>query len=425
MALTDIEIKNVKGPAKLTDGRGLYLLVTESDSKLWRYNYRFAGKQKTLAIGQYPDVKLAEARRKHEDARRELEKGVDPNAKRREEKTKTKVAAANTFGLIVDEYLGNIEEDLQKGEAAQRTLDKNTWLLKNLAAPLANRPITEITSPEILAICHQVERSGRRETAHRLRGTLGTVFRYAIRTGRAQIDPTLALKGKGVLKKVMVTNRPAITDAKRFGALLQVIDEYDGWVTLTAALKLSALTFPRPVEIRLMRVKDLDLDSAVPVWTIPAEIIKTRDRRPIPHEVPLSRQAVAVLRDILEYSGGYGGLVFPSIRSFKKPLSDAAFNAALRRMGVAQDEHCAHGFRSSASTLLNGARDESRPELPRFDHRVIDVQLNHMPKDENEVSLIYNRAKYWPERVALMQAWADMCDEMKTPKKRRNNDDLN
>ena len=290
---------------------------------------------------------------------------------------------------MAGEFLAKIEAE----GAAASTISKNKWLLADLAAPLANRPIAEITAAEILDLLKRIEKSGRRETARRLRGVMGTVFRLAVVTLRATSDPTQAIQG--ALLRANTKPRAAITDEKQFGGLLRAIDEYDGWPTIKAALQFSALTFARPGEVRGATRSEINFDKAV--WRVAAE--RTKMRRP--HDVPLSRQALAVLKDIWPMSD-HCELVFPSIRSNQRPLSENAFNSALRRMGYAQEEMSAHGFRSSASTILNENG---------FNADVIEAALGHQA--ENAIRRAYNRAVYWPERIALMQKWADMLDAFK------------
>ncbi len=379
-------------PYKLSDGHGLHLLVEPNGSKLWRFRYRFAGRENMLAFGAYPIVSLAAAREKREQTRKLLAAGTDPSAKRKLEKSAAATVTANTFGAIVDEVLANKESN----EAASSTLDKNRWLLKDLAEPLANRPISEITAAEILQLLKRIETSGRRETARRLRGLIGSVFRYAIVTLRATSDPTIATHGALLAPKV--NHRAAIIDEKQLGGLMRAIDDYDGWPTVAAALKFTALTFARPGEVRGATRKEFDFAKAI--WSISEE--RTKMRRP--HEVPLSRQAIAVLQGIWTLSD-YGELVFPSIRSNRLPLSENALNSALRRMGYTKEEMTAHGFRASASTILN-----SRGHNPD----AIEAALGH--QDENEIRRVYNRAKYWPERVKLMGDWADLLDTFRNLK---------
>jgi integrase len=385
MALTQFAITKAiakEKPLKLADGGGLHLLVRPGGSKLWRFRYRFAGREKMLSFGSFPEVTLADARSKREEARKLIAEGIDPSVRRKLDKIASATAAKNTFGAVAAEHLANLEAN----GAAERTLTKNRWLLEDLAAPLASRPIAEIVPAEILDILKRVEKSGRRETARRLRGALGSIFRYAIVTLRASNDPTFALRG--ALLKPNLKHRAAITDERALGGLMLSIDEYDGWPTLRAALLLLG-------DVRRMHRSEVDLDKAI--WRIPAERMKMRR----PHDVPLSKQAVALLQDVWPLSEG-GSLVFPSIRSRKKPLSDNAMNSALRRMGYSQDEMTAHGFRATASTILNERG---------FNPDVIEAALAH--QDEDETRRAYNRATYWPERVKLLQEWANLLDEFR------------
>lgn len=392
MPLTDIAIRKAaprERPYKLSDGSGLYLLIQPNGSKHWRLKYRFAGKEKLLALGSYPSRRLAEARTQREEAKKLLEDGTDPSVRKKLDRLAAEKAAQNTFGAVVAEYLANMD---QSG-AAESTLNKNKWLLEDLAAPLSRRPIAEIVAAEILDILKRIEKSGRRETARRLRGVMGSVFRYAIVTLRAENDPTVALRGALLAPKVR--HRPAMTDEQELGGLMGALDEYDGWPTLRAALQLLALTMTRPGDVRGMRRSEINFEKAV--WRIPPERMKMRR----PHDVPLSRQALEILRDIWPLSD-YGDLVLSSIRSNKKPLSENSLNSALRRMGYAGDEMTAHGFRATASTILNERG---------FNADVIEAALAH--QDENAIRRAYNRATYWPERVKLMQDWADLLDQFK------------
>ncbi len=390
--LTALAIQNAKPrdePYMLTDGNGLHLEVTPNGSKLWRLRYRFGGKQNRISLGSYPEVSLASARTKRDDARKLVADGKDPSQQRKQDRLTAAVAARNTFRAVAEEVLTGLAET----NSAKRTMEKNRWLLLDLAAPLAGRPIADVTPAEVLAILKRVEKSGRRETAKRLRAAIGRVFRLAIATLRATSDPTYALRG--ALTAPVVTPRAAITDERKLGALMAAIDQYDGWPTIRAALQLTALTMSRPGEVRFMRRSEIVWPSAV--WRISAERMKMRR----PHEVPLSTQTLAVLRDIWPLSEGHD-LVLPSIRSLRRPLSDNALNSALRRMGYSQDEMCAHGFRAAASTILNERG---------FNPDVIEAALGHQQSDA--VRRAYNRAKYWPERVKLLQAWADLLDEFR------------
>ncbi|MFG1359340.1 tyrosine-type recombinase/integrase [Xanthobacter pseudotagetidis] len=393
MALTDMALRNAKPqdkPYKLFDGGGLHLLVNPSGGRIWRLAYRFLGKPKQISFGPYPTVSLADARQKRDEAKKLLLDGQDPSTARKLEKVNATISTGNTFALLAAEYIARLETR----ESANATIKKNKWLLETLAGPaLGSRPITEIKPVEVLDILRQVERSGRRESARRLRSAIGSVFRYAIATLRAETDPTSPLKD--ALERPKVVHRAALTDPVALGGLLRAIDEYDGWPTLRAALLFTALTFARPGEVRGARWNEFDFAKAV--WNIPA--IRMKMRRA--HMVPLSRQALSGLDEIRAFSGA-SELVFPSIRSNKKLISENGMNSALRRMGFTQDEMTAHGFRASASSILN-----ERGHSPD----VIEAALGHL--DQNEVRRAYNRATYWPERVALMQTWADMLDEFR------------
>ena len=392
MALTSLAVENAKPkakPYKLSDTNGLHLLVQTNGSKHWRFRYRFASKENMLAFGSFPEVSLANARSKRDDARKLLAAGADPSRQKKLDRIASEMAAKNTFGAIAEEHLQNLEDT----GTAPSTMKKNRWYLQDLAKPLANLAITEITPAEILALLKRIEKSGRRETARKVRGTIGSVFRLAITTLRATNDPTFPLRG--ALLRPNVQHRPAITDETKLGALMVAIDEYDGWPTLRAALQLTALTMTRPGEVRFMRRSEIVWPKAT--WQIPAERMKMRR----PHDVPLSKQALAILRDIWPLSEGHE-LVLPSVRSPLKVLSDNAMNSALRRIGYTKEEVCAHGFRSSASTILNERG---------YDRDVIEAALAH--QDQDEVRATYNRARYWPQRVKLLQAWADLLDEFR------------
>jgi integrase len=376
-------------PLKLSDGDGLSLLVQPNGAKLWRLRYRYLGKENMLALGAFPAVSVLDARRKRDEAKKLLSEGIDPSQHRRLENLRARAAAQNTFGGVAAEFLENMEAN----KLSTRTLEKNRWLLEGLAAPLRSRPIADISAAELLDILKRIEKSGRRETAKRLRGVMGAVFRYAVVTLRATGDPTAALRG--ALLKPIVAHRSAITDEMQLGALMNSIDEYDGWPTIRAALLLTALTMTRPGDVRGMRRSEIDLKKAL--WRIPAERMKMRR----PHEVPLSRQALEVLKEVWPLSDN-GDLLLASIRSPDRMLSENAMNSALRRMGYAKEEMMAHGFRATASTILNERG---------FNPDIIEAALAH--QDQNQIRRVYNRATYLPERVKLMQAWADLLDEFR------------
>jgi integrase len=397
--LTALAIQNAKPrdkEYKLADGDGLHLLISPNGRKHWRLRYRFGGKQLMLSLGTYPAVSLADARARRDQAQKLIADGINPSQQRKLEKLTKEIANRNTFGAIVEEHLQKQKET----GISENTLEKNRWMLQKLAAPLTDRPISEINAAEVLAVLRKVEQSGRRETARKLRGAIGGIFRLAIASLRATTDPTYALRG--ALAAPVVTHRPAITDEADLGALMASIDDYDGWPTLRAAMQFLSLTMVRPIEVRLMRRSEVVWPKAM--WRIPADRMKMR----VPHEVPLSKQALEVLRSVWDLSRE-DRYIFPSIRSPLKPLSESAINSALRRMGYTKEEVCAHGFRSSASTILNERG---------FDRDVIEAALAH--QDTDEVRAAYNRSKYWKPRIKLMQAWADLLDEFKSALGRTN-----
>lgn len=392
MPLSELAIRNAKAkpkPYKMSDGAGLYVLVKPTGSRLWRLDYRHNGKRKTLALGEYPIITLAAARSRRDDARREIANGVDPSLRRKLDRIAESAKAQNTFGAVADEYL----ERLRHEGRTEDTVAKNRWLLVTLAGPdLGTRPIADITPAEILNLLKRIERSGRIETANRLRSRISRVFRLAVSTLRAENDPTFALQG--ALRPVVTKSHAAIIDEKKFGALLRAIDGYDGWQAVRCALQFSALTAARPGEVRYAEWSHID--HVQRKWRIPAQRTKTRRE----HEIPLCRQAVAVLDEMWPLSG-HGELVFPSVRSTKRALSDNAFNAALRRLGYTTDEQTAHGFRSSFSSILNERG---------HDPEIIEQALAHI---DGTVRGIYNRATYWDRRVALMQTWGDLLDDFR------------
>lgn len=393
MPLTDTAIRNARPREKrfkLADGGGLYLLVNERGNKLWRMDYAFGGKRKTLSFGAYPTVKLLDARQLRDAAKRQLALGLDPSYQKKKEKRAAKAAGANTFGAVAEEYL----DKMLRERRAEATLNKNRWMMTDLAAPLLRRPMTEISAAEVLEVLRAIERSGRIESALATRAAIGRVFRFAIATARAENDPTFALRG--ALQDHEPVHHPTITNAGELGPLMSSIYKYDGWQTLTAALKIQALCFARPSETRTMEWTELNLDSEL--WTVPAS--KAKMRRP--HQVPLSKQALAIVSEMKSLSSD-SRYVFPSMAQGKSTLSENAMNSALRRMGYSHNQHTAHGFRSTASTLLN--------ESGMFSSDAIEAQLAHL--DPQKVRRIYNRARYWEERVAMMQWWADFLDAIR------------
>ena len=343
MALTFAAIKNAKGrakPYKLTDSDGLFLYLTPSGGRYWRMNYRHLGKQKTLAFGVYPDTGLADAREQRDAARKVLAKGDEPAEKIKLDKLAATVAAANSFKAVADEWLVKVERE---GRSAV-TMTKLRWLLDFINASIGKRPITAITAQEVLTMLRKMEGKGKYEAAKRLRSTCSQIFRYAIATARAERDVAADLRGALIAPQPV--HRAAITSADNAGGLLRAIEAFEGFANTKAALQLLPHVFVRPGELRHAEWADFDLDKAL--WTIPPH--KTKMRRA--HTIPLSRQALAILATI-EHDTDYSRYLFPSLRSVERPMSENTINAALRRMGFAQDEMTGHGFRAMAATLLN------------------------------------------------------------------------
>jgi len=392
--LTDSVIRAAKPKTghtvKLSDGGGLQLWVQPSGSKLWNLAYRFAGKQRKLAIGSYPGIGLREARAKREEAKKLLASGFDPSQQKRLVKLASESQKADTFEAISREVL---EKKRREGKS-ETTVSKAEWLFGLATPALGSRPIAEIAAPEVLAVLRQVETGGRLETARRLRAIIGQAFRFAVATGRATGDPTSALRG--ALTAPVVQHRAAIVEPVPFGALLRAIDGYDGTLEVRSALQLLALTFTRPGELRLATWKEFDLDAGV--WTIPAKRMKMRR----PHRVPLSPQAIAILERLRAVAGQHE-LLFPGLRSPARPLSENTLNAALRRLGYTKDDMSSHGFRAAASSLLN--------ECGKWNADAIEAQLAHV--EANAVRKAYARAEYWAERVEMMAYWADRLDELR------------
>ena len=328
MALTDTAIRKARPkekPYKVTDSQGLYLLINPKGSKLWRIKYRINGTERKIAIGTYPEVTLAEARRERDKVRQQLAQAIDPGAVKRQERINAIISAGNSFTIVAEEL---IEKKTREGLAGP-TLDKLRWFLKLLGPDLCRRPVTEITPQELLHELRKHERRGRRETAKQLRSFASRVFRYAAATGRAERDPAQLLLG--ALSSPTVKHFAAITDPVAFGGLLRAVEDYEGDPSVMYALKLTPHVFQRPGEIRQMEWKEVNFDKAV--WTIPVGKMKMRQ----PHSVPLSRQALVILERMRALSGR-GRYVFPSIRSKDRPISDNTVNAALRRMGYTKDK---------------------------------------------------------------------------------------
>jgi integrase len=391
--LSDKSIKAARPSEKLTklsDSGSLQLWITPRGGKYWRYAYRFDGKQLLLALGTYPIVTLKDARAARDLAKRQLKAGRDPNHQRKMARLEVEAAATNTFAALATELLAKKERE-GKAEATMRKL---RWLV-GLATPyLGSRPIASISAPEVLRVLRQVEARGKLETARRLRAVVGEVFRYAIAVGKAESDPTFALRG--ALTTPPTKHRAAIVEPVPLGALLRAIDSYEGTPEVTAALQLLALTFVRPGELRNARWAEFALDAGL--WTIPAGRMKMKRA----HRVPLSPQAIAILRRLHGITGR-GELLFRSVRSPNRCMSENTLNAALRRLGYSKDDMTSHGFRAAASSLLN--------ECGKWNPDAIEAQLAHV--ENNSVRRAYARADFWEERVAMMSYWAKRLDAMR------------
>lgn len=386
MPLTDLKLRQLKPaatPIRQSDGGGLFIEVRPGGSRLWRLAYRFGGKQKLLALGSYPETPLARARQLRQDARSQLQAGRDPAAEAKAAAEAERALTKDTFSVLAEELLAKQERE---GKAAA-TLDKKRWLIGLAAIDLGNRPIRSITAAEILKPLQRAEASGTYETARRMRAVIGQVFRYAIATARADTDPTFGLRGALVTPKV--SHRAAVTEQSGFAGLVRAVWSYQGAIETQAALKLLVLLYPRPGELRLASWDEFDLKRAI--WTIPAD--RTKMRRE--HVKPLPQAAVDILEDLRAHTGNYP-FVFPSQLSPGKPISENTLNGALRRMDIQKSEHTSHGFRASASSLLN--------ESGLWNRDAIEAELAHVGSDQ--VRRAYHRAAYWHERVRMTQWWA-------------------
>ncbi|MEW8203389.1 MAG: integrase arm-type DNA-binding domain-containing protein [Candidatus Thiodiazotropha endolucinida] len=390
MALTDTAIRKAKPhdkARKLFDGGGLFLLINPNGSKYWRFKYRFHGVEKLLALGVYPDVSLKSARDKRDAARQQIADGIDPSEARKAEKAAR--ASNNSFEAIAREWWAKRAASWSKGHSSRVLLR-----LENDVFPwIGTKPIGAITSAELLTVLRRVEKRGALETAHRIHQSCGQIFRFAVSTLRAEGDPSAALKG--ALQPASQKHHASITDPKQIGELLRAIDGYQGQFVTRCALQLAPLVFVRPGELRHAEWSEINLDKAE--WRIPAKKMKMSTV----HLVPLSTQAIAVLNEIKPLTG-HGRYVFPGVRSNKRPMSENTITGALRRLGYASGEMTGHGFRSMASTILNEQG---------WHKDAIERQLAHM--ERNSIRAAYNYAEYLPERIKMMQAWADYLDGLK------------
>jgi len=392
--LSDTQIKKAKPSDKdykLSDAGGLHLLITVGGGKLWRLAYRFDGKQKTLAFGTYPAISLADARQRREDAKKLLANNVDPGAIKKAQKASTVAVIENSFEVIAREWHGKFRHTWSDVHA--NTLMER--LKRDIFPYIGAIDIADIKPPVLLTVLRRVESRGALDTAHRNRFMCGQIFRYAIATGRAERDPSADLKG--ALPPVKFGHRAAPTDPKDVAPLLRAIDDFSCTFIVKSALKLLPLLFCRPGELRMAEWAEIDFENER--WNIPAERMKMKE----PHIVPLSRQAIAILKDLQPLTGS-GRYLFPSLRSTQRCMSDNTLNASFRRMGFEKHEISAHGFRAMARTILD--------EVLQFRPDFIEHQLAHAVRDAN--GRAYNRTSHLAERKKMMQVWADYLDDLKS-----------
>lgn len=394
MALTDTACKNSKCPAekariRLADSGGLYLEVVPTGGKLWRWKYRYAGKEKRLAIGSYPETSLAQARRARDDARFQLKSGLDPVAAKKLAKAAKGAALANNFEAVARAWFEHWKDTKSERHAV--------YVMRRLEADvfpyIGNRPISSINAPELLAVVRRIEERGAGDIAKRAWQTCGQIFRYAVAHGRSERNPASEVRPSDALKPRLKTHYARL-DAKELPELLRKIEVYAGAPATRMALKLIALTFVRTGELIAARWEEFDLEAAE--WRIPAARMKMRT----PHIVPLSSQAIDVLKALHELRG-LSGLLFQGERDHEKPMSNNTILCALKRMGY-QGRMTGHGFRGIASTILH--------EL-EYRHDIIELQLAHQERDQ--VSAAYNFATYLPQRRKMMQDWADHLDNLR------------
>jgi integrase len=393
--LTDTAMRCFKATEKtqkLFDGGGLYLMVPPTGGKLWRLDYRFEGKRKTLALGAYPAVSLKEARQKREDAKELLAKGIDPSAHKQAIKAAVRAETENTFEIIAREWFAKYSA----GWSEANRVKVLTRQINYIFPFIGGKPIREVTAPELLEALRHIEKRGTLDTAHRALQDCSRIFRYAIATGRGERDTATDLRG--ALPPAKEGSFATITEPNGVGQLLRAADGYGGGIVVASALRLAPLVFVRPGELRRAEWTEFNLDGAE--WRIPAERMKMRQQ----HIVPLARQALDILRTLHKFTG-HGQFLFPSPRTDARPISDVALLAALRRMGYSREEMTVHGFRSMASTLLNEQG---------YNRDWIERQLAH--GERNSIRAAYNYAEYLPERRRMMQEWADYLDGLRAAK---------
>ncbi len=397
MPLTDAAIRSAKPrekPYKLGDSSGLFLLVQPTGGKLWRLKYRIAGKEKKLGLGRYPETSLADARKARDAARALITAGRDPSLEKQRAKARALIASEHTFDVVAREYIAKRSND-GKNPWADSTRVKNEWLHAQLSPALGPMPVADIEALDALGALRKIEAKGKLESARKAREFASAVFRYAIATGQLASDPTRDLRD--ALLSPKTTHHAAILDPVEFGGLLRAIEGYQGNASTFLALRLAPHVFQRPGELRRAEWPEIDLEAAV--WTIPAGKMKMRR----PHVVPLSKQSVAILREAEAVRHDGVGWVFPSVRSAARPISENTLNGALRRLGYTKEQATTHGFRATATTLLN--------ESGRWSPDAIERALAHAEKDT--VRAAYNRGAFWEERVEMAEWWSDYLDTLR------------
>jgi len=392
MPLTDIKVRTAKPkqkPYKLSDERGLYLLIAVQGSKYWRLKYRFMGKEKVLAIGVYPDISLSEAREKRDNAKRQLANEIDPGILKQVSKRADQATLENSFEAIAREWFAKYSIAWVKGHSTKilNRLENDIfpWIGKNA--------ISEITAPQLLSVLRRIESRGTLDTVHRAHQDCGRIFRYGIAVGKCERDPSADLRG--AIPPAKVKHRAAILEPSKLAELLRAIKGYQGYFVTKSALQLAPLVFARPGELRNAEWSEINLKLAE--WSIPAEKMKMKQA----HIVPLSLQAIQILQELYPLTGK-GQYLFPGCRTKSRPISDNTINAALRRLGYDATELTAHGFRATARTILD--------EVLEFRPDIIEHQLAHAVKDPN--GRAYNRTSHLQVRREMMQKWANYLDEL-------------
>ncbi|MFO1260453.1 MAG: tyrosine-type recombinase/integrase [Sphingomonadaceae bacterium] len=395
MAVTDAQIRAFRPtdtPYKKGVGGGLYIEVFPNGSKLWRWKFRVAGKEKRLALGAYPTVGLADARKRRDAEKKKLEFGSDPAVDRKRAKAAAKISAANTFAAVANEYI----DSKMVGEGrAEATVSKARWFLEQLAPAIGTMPVSDVDPQMLLGALKRLEAKGRHETAKKCRSFASRVFRYGVATGRCKADPAQLLNGALITPKAR--HYAAILEPAKLGELLRAIEEYSGGPITKAALQIAPHVFVRPGELRHAEWSEFDLEEGI--WNLPAAKMKARRA----HAVPLSRQVKEMLIELRGLTGA-GKYVFPSTYGASRPMSENTLNASFRRMGFGKDEVTAHGLRATASTLLN--------ESGHWNPDAIERALAH--GESNATRGAYHRGLYWDERVKMAEWWSDYLEVIKS-----------